>query len=191
MDVSRGHLILRDDGGSTVAKRVKFNAVDPAFPHVSPNAEAEGLPREVLEDRQAQSKVERKEEMEFLAKKKLKAEDFGFEGLWVRAPYVIEDTKVPKNLPNDQLVDGRSLELNNSEDNRYAASLCVGPVEGPPPPIMDDQAWNIVRADRQGSPWGYVLAVLVYLDDLMIMAGDSGSPRRVSETWECDSLDIC
>ena len=60
-----------------------------------------------------------------------------------------------------------------------------------PPPIMDDQAWNIVRADRQGSPWGYVLAVLVYLDDLMIMAGDSGSPRRVSETWECDSLDIC
>ena len=81
MDVSRGHLILRDDGGSTVAKRVKFNAVDPAFPHVSPNAEAEGLPREVLEDRQAQSKVERKEEMEFLAKKKLKAEDSGFEGV--------------------------------------------------------------------------------------------------------------
>ena len=36
-------------------------------------------------------------------------------GLWVRDPYVIEDTKVPKNLPNDQLVDGRSLELNNSE----------------------------------------------------------------------------
>ena len=42
MDVSRGHVILRDDGGLTVAKGVRFNVIDPIkeFPDLFPPGEA-------------------------------------------------------------------------------------------------------------------------------------------------------
>ena len=50
VDVKRGHLIVRVDGGLTVAKSVKFNVVDPTkdMKDFLPPAVAEGLPEELL-----------------------------------------------------------------------------------------------------------------------------------------------
>ena len=67
MDVKRGHVILRDDGGLTVAKSVKFNVVDSLdeYHGLLPPAVAEGLPEELLQDEQPPTRKELKEEIEF------------------------------------------------------------------------------------------------------------------------------
>ena len=83
MDVSRGHVILREDGGLTVAKSVKFNVIDPAkeFPDIFLPGEAEGVPVQEEEDQKPQSRKELKKEVEFIARKKFEEEDFSIDGV--------------------------------------------------------------------------------------------------------------
>ena len=71
MDVKRGHLLARDDGGLTVAKSVKFGVVEPDkdLKGILRPAIGEGLPEEMLVDVEPQTKVELKEEIEFRARK--------------------------------------------------------------------------------------------------------------------------
>ena len=71
MDVKRGHLIARDDGGLTVAKSVKFGVVEPEedLKGLLSPAVGEGLPEELLVSLEPQTKLERKEEIEFRARK--------------------------------------------------------------------------------------------------------------------------
>ncbi|CAE7251196.1 putative transposon protein [Symbiodinium microadriaticum] len=70
-DVSRGHLILREDGGLTIAKGVKFNILDPdrALPELVPNSIVEGVPINLIEDNKPPSRTELKDEIEFMARK--------------------------------------------------------------------------------------------------------------------------
>ena len=65
IDVKRGHLLARDDGGLTVAKGVKFGVVEPdkELKGILSPAIGEGLPEEMLVN------VELKEEIEFRARK--------------------------------------------------------------------------------------------------------------------------
>ena len=83
MDVSRGHTILRDDGGLTVAKGVRFNVIDPAkeFPDLFPPGEALEVPAKDQEETHHPTKKERKEEIEFLARKKMDEKDYTFESV--------------------------------------------------------------------------------------------------------------
>ncbi|CAE7943851.1 GIP [Symbiodinium sp. KB8] len=70
MDVKRGHVILRDDGGLTVAKSVKFDVMDTKveLKDLLPPAIAEGLPDEILAAKRPPTKEELKEEIEFRAR---------------------------------------------------------------------------------------------------------------------------
>ena len=70
MDVKRGHVIVRDDGGLTVAKSVKFNVMDTneELKDLLPPAIAEGLPEEILAAEKPPTKEELKEEIEFRAR---------------------------------------------------------------------------------------------------------------------------
>ncbi|CAE7540315.1 RE1 [Symbiodinium sp. CCMP2592] len=83
MDVSRGHVILREDGGLTVAKSVKFNVIDPAkeFPDLFLPGEADGVQLRDGEEVKSQSKRELRDEIEFLARRKLEEQDFGINGI--------------------------------------------------------------------------------------------------------------
>ncbi|OLQ13572.1 Copia protein [Symbiodinium microadriaticum] len=78
MDVKRGHILVRDDGGLTVAKSVKFNVVNPEqdCKDLLPPAIAEGLPEELLQDERPPTKSELREEIEFRARKLLEEKDF-------------------------------------------------------------------------------------------------------------------
>ncbi|CAE7446981.1 RE1 [Symbiodinium sp. CCMP2592] len=73
MDVSRGHLILREDGGLTIAKSVKFNVINPKdeLPDLLSPAEADGLREGDDVCGSPQTRSELKREIEFLARKKL------------------------------------------------------------------------------------------------------------------------
>ena len=77
-DVKRGHIIIRDDGGLTVAKSVKFNVVNPEqdCKDLLPPATAEGLPEELLHEEHPPTKNELREEIEFRARKLLEEKDF-------------------------------------------------------------------------------------------------------------------
>ena len=80
-DVSRGHIILREDGGLTIAKSVKFNVVNPEVECkdlLSP-ATAEGLPEELLQEEQPPSKGQLKDEVEFRARKLHEERDYRVE----------------------------------------------------------------------------------------------------------------
>ena len=78
LDVKRGHLIMREDGGLTVAKSVKYNVVDPSTVRkdlLSPVV-AEGLPEELLEDEYPPTKQEIKDEVEFRSRKLIEDENY-------------------------------------------------------------------------------------------------------------------
>ena len=72
MDVHRGHLIAREDGGLTIAKGVKFNVFDlkenPELRDLLPPAVAEGVPVEEKEDESQPTKEKLAEEIEFRAR---------------------------------------------------------------------------------------------------------------------------
>ena len=57
--------------------------------------------------------------------------------------------------------------------------------------ISDNQVWKVIRADgRNQDALGYLM---VYADDLMIMAGDNVMKSFfgwVSAKWECDDLNV-
>ena len=76
-------MILREDGGLTVAKSVKFNVIDPAkeFPDIFLPGEAEGVPVQDEEDQKPQSRKELKKEIEFIARKRFEEEDFSIDGV--------------------------------------------------------------------------------------------------------------
>ena len=78
VDVKRGHIIVRDDGGLTVAKSVKFNVVNPEeeCKDLLPPATAEGLPEELLREEQPPTKKELREEIEFRARKLMDEKDY-------------------------------------------------------------------------------------------------------------------
>ena len=82
-DVKRGHLIMRDDGGLTVAKSVKFNVVDPRhhddLRHIVPPAEADGIHDEEEESELTPNRQQRIEEIEFISRKLLQARNFDLE----------------------------------------------------------------------------------------------------------------
>ncbi|CAE7359094.1 GIP, partial [Symbiodinium sp. CCMP2456] len=70
-DVKRGHLIVREDGGLTVAKSVKFGVTDTHrdLPGLLSPAVAEGLPEELLSSSEPPTKEDLKNEIEFKARK--------------------------------------------------------------------------------------------------------------------------
>ncbi|CAE7495091.1 RE2 [Symbiodinium sp. CCMP2592] len=80
-DVSKGHLILREDGGLTIAKSVKFNVIDPEkdLRYLLPPATAQGVSLSDGEDDEPQTKRQLAEEIEFLARKLLDEENFSLE----------------------------------------------------------------------------------------------------------------
>ena len=71
MDVKRGHLIAREDGGLTVAKSVKFGVIEPdkEFEGLLSPAIGEGLHEDMLVNMEPSTRVELKEEIEFRARK--------------------------------------------------------------------------------------------------------------------------
>ena len=73
LDVSRGHVILREDGGLTVAKSVKFNVVNPEreFPDLFMPGEAEEVKEPEGAEGKPQTRKQLKEEIEYLARKKV------------------------------------------------------------------------------------------------------------------------
>ena len=77
LDVSKGHLILREDGGLTIAKSVKFNVVEPDrdLRDLLPYATAEDVPKAAHDDNPP-SKNELSEEIEFVSKELLREEKF-------------------------------------------------------------------------------------------------------------------
>ena len=81
MDVKRGHLIVREDGGLTVAKSVKFGVFEPNkdFKGILSPAVAEGLPEEEEIVEEPPTRVELREEIEFRARKLLEEENFSLE----------------------------------------------------------------------------------------------------------------
>ncbi|CAE7226577.1 RE2, partial [Symbiodinium sp. CCMP2456] len=70
-DVKRGHLIVREDGGLTVAKSVKFGVTDPhrELQGLLSPVVAEGLPEELLSSSEPPTKEDLKNEIEFKARK--------------------------------------------------------------------------------------------------------------------------
>ena len=78
VDVSRGHLIMRDDGGLTVAKSVKFNVIDPTrdMKELLPPAIADGLPEQLLSSDEPPTRQELREEVEFRARMLNEAENY-------------------------------------------------------------------------------------------------------------------
>ena len=81
VDVKRGHLIVREDGGLTVAKSVKFGVFEPnkELKGILSPAVAEGLPEEEESEEGPPTRVELKEEIEFRARKLLEEENFSLE----------------------------------------------------------------------------------------------------------------
>ncbi|CAE7033302.1 RE2, partial [Symbiodinium sp. KB8] len=81
-DVKRGHLIMREDGGLTVATSVKFNVVsERELYDLLPPAIAEGLPEDMLEAEQPPTKSQLKAEIEFIARKLYDDRNFDLEEL--------------------------------------------------------------------------------------------------------------
>ena len=78
MDVKRGHVIARDDGGLTVAKSVKFGIMDleGELKDLLSPAVAEGLPEEMVVETRPRTRMELREEAEFRARKYLEDEIF-------------------------------------------------------------------------------------------------------------------
>ena len=76
-DVSRGHLIQREDGGLVIAKGVKYNVKDPTeqLRDLLPPLTAEGLEVQEADPRQ-QTKKELKDEIEFTAKYLVATENY-------------------------------------------------------------------------------------------------------------------
>ena len=70
-DVSRGHLILREDGGLAIAKGIKFNIVEPDrdLLDLLPNATLEGNINNLLGEEQTPSRKQLREEIEFISRK--------------------------------------------------------------------------------------------------------------------------
>ena len=83
LDVSRGHVILREDGGLTVAKSVKFNVVNPEreFPDLFMPGEAEEVKEPEGAEGRPQTRKQLKEEIEYLARKRLEERDLGVPGI--------------------------------------------------------------------------------------------------------------
>ncbi|OLQ04673.1 Copia protein [Symbiodinium microadriaticum] len=81
VDVKRGHLIVREDGGLTVAKSVKFGVFEPNkdLKGILSPAVAEGLPEEEEIREEPPTRLELKEEIEFRARKLLEEENFNLE----------------------------------------------------------------------------------------------------------------
>eukprot|EP00439_Symbiodinium_sp_Y106_P006524 s4409_g1.t1 len=77
-DVKRGHLIVREDGGLTIAKSVKFNVVDPLkdMKDLLPPAVAEGLPEDMLLSSEPPTKKDLRDEVEFQARMLNEEENF-------------------------------------------------------------------------------------------------------------------
>ncbi|CAE7230836.1 RE1 [Symbiodinium sp. CCMP2592] len=78
MDVKRGHLIVREDGGLTVAKSVKLNVWDPTkeMKDLVPPSVADGLPDELLISPEPPTKGELRDEVEFRSRMLLEEENF-------------------------------------------------------------------------------------------------------------------
>ncbi|CAE7357873.1 unnamed protein product, partial [Symbiodinium sp. CCMP2456] len=75
-DVSKGHLIVREDGGLTIAKSVKYNVIDPvSLQGLLPPGEASGVPHHESDDK-PQSRVELKNEIEYISQRLLREENF-------------------------------------------------------------------------------------------------------------------
>ena len=76
-DVSRGHLLMREDGGLVIAKGVKFNVLDPAseLRDLLPPMTAEGLEADECEVEHA-SRKQLVAEVEFISKCLLSEENF-------------------------------------------------------------------------------------------------------------------
>ena len=80
MDVSKGHLLLREDGGLTVAKSVKYNVI-------GPDRDLQGLlpPGEAIdvhvgdEDDPSPTRKQRQEEIEFISRKLYEEENYSFD----------------------------------------------------------------------------------------------------------------
>ena len=80
MDVSKGHLLLREDGGLTVAKSVKYNVIEP-------DRDLQGLlpPGEAIdvhvgdEDDPSPTRKQRQEEIEFISRKLYEEENYSFD----------------------------------------------------------------------------------------------------------------
>ena len=81
VDVKRGHLIVREDGGLTVAKSVKFGVWEPNkdLKGILSPAIAEGLPEEERIVDEPPTREELKDEIEFRARKLLEEENFSLE----------------------------------------------------------------------------------------------------------------
>ena len=80
-DVKRGHLIVREDGGLTVAKSVKFDVFEPEKElkdFISP-AIATGLPEETTTAAKPMTKAELRDEVEFCSRKLFEEKNFGLE----------------------------------------------------------------------------------------------------------------
>ena len=82
-EVKRGHVILRDDGGLTIAKSVKFNVIDPddECHGILPPATAEGLPEESLCDEHKPTRKQLKEEIEFRSRNMLDNKNYSLENV--------------------------------------------------------------------------------------------------------------
>ncbi|OLP85824.1 hypothetical protein AK812_SmicGene33144 [Symbiodinium microadriaticum] len=85
MDVHRGHLIAREDGGLAIAKSVKFNVIDvhkhPELRDLLPPATAEGLPAEFKDEENPPSKTQLQEEIEFQARLLLEKSEITIEDI--------------------------------------------------------------------------------------------------------------
>ena len=77
-DVSRGHLILRGDGGLTIAKGIKFNIIDPDrdLQDLLPSSAIEGDSVIQAEIAEPPSRAQIKEEIEFMARKAIHEKNF-------------------------------------------------------------------------------------------------------------------
>eukprot|EP00439_Symbiodinium_sp_Y106_P005570 s1692_g1.t1 len=82
-EVKRGHVILRDDGGLTIAKSVKLNVIDPddEYHGILPPATAEGLPEESLCDEHPPTRKQLKEEIEFRSRNMLDNKNYSLENV--------------------------------------------------------------------------------------------------------------
>ena len=82
MDVNRGHLIAREDGGLTIAKGVKFNVVDVQREPELRDLLQPGIAEGVLEDEQGEetsTRTQLQEEVEFQSRMALENEEFTIE----------------------------------------------------------------------------------------------------------------
>ncbi|CAE7422957.1 GIP [Symbiodinium sp. CCMP2592] len=92
MDVGRGHLIMREDGGLTVAKSVKYDVVEPErdLQGLLEPAIGGGIPDEWFGDGKPQTLGELKDEIEFRANKLNKEKNYDI-GEVVKLYYLLEN----------------------------------------------------------------------------------------------------